>query len=169
MTGSRRRVLILCTANACRSQMAEGLWRHLGGEHWDVFSAGLHPSRVHPLAIRVMDEIGIDLRPQASEPLDRYRDQPFDLVVTVCDNAERQCPTLPHVAHRLHWPFPDPDAAEGDERQRLRVFRNVRDQIAWRIRAFLAETGTLSNASQPGPLQPRSDERQPPPTGNLKR
>ncbi len=166
MTPPRRRVLILCTANACRSQMAEGLWRHLGGKHWDVFSAGLHATRVHPLAIRVMDEIGIDIRRQASEPLDRYRNQAFDLVITVCDHVERQCPTVPHVAYRLHWPFPDPDAAEGDERQRLRAFRNVRDQIAWRIRAFLAETGTLSNTRLPTPVRQPTDGRQPPSTGN---
>lgn len=120
--------------------MAEGLWRHFGGEQWQVFSAGLRPTRVHPLAVRVMDEIGIDIRNQKSESIEQYRDQPFDLLITVCDSAEQQCPTLPHVANKLHWPFPDPDAASGDEAQRLRVFRKVRDQIAWKIRAFLAET-----------------------------
>lgn len=134
-----RRVLILCTSNACRSQMAEGLWRHLGGDDWRVFSAGLRPTRVHPLAIRVMDEIGIDIRSQRSEPIELYREQPFDLLVTVCDSAERQCPTLPHVTTKLHWPFPDPDAATGSEEQRLRVFRDVRDQIAWQVKSFLQQ------------------------------
>ncbi len=135
----RQRVLIVCTANACRSQMAEGLWRHLGGQRWEVFSAGLRPTRVHPLAIRVMDEIGIDIRGQKSESIEAYRDQPFDLLVTVCDHAEQACPTPPHVVNKLHWPFADPDAASGDEAQRLRVFRNVRDQIAWKVKAFLEQ------------------------------
>ena len=134
-----RRVLIVCTANACRSQMAEGLWRHLAGDRWEVFSAGLRPTRVHPLAIRVMGEIGIDIREQRSESIDAYRDQPFDLLVTVCDHAAKECPTLPHVSNRLHWPFPDPDATRGSDEERLRVFRNVRDQIAWKVKSFLQQ------------------------------
>ncbi|MFQ5429706.1 MAG: arsenate reductase ArsC [Phycisphaerae bacterium] len=134
-----KRVLILCTGNSCRSQMAEGLWRGLGGSAWEVFSAGSRPvGYVHPLAIRVMQEIGIDLGAHASKPVSALADQPFDVVVTVCDGAREACPTFPGAPERHHWPFEDPASAGGGEEERLRAFREVREAIRSRIRRYLA-------------------------------
>ena len=133
-----KRVLILCTGNSCRSQMAEGLWQHLGAGGWEVESAGSQPSgRVHPLAIEAMRELGIDLTRHTSKSLERFRDQPFDLVVTVCDNARESCPVFPGAARVLHWPFVDPADAQGSEELQLAVFRRVRDQIRNKIEQFL--------------------------------
>jgi arsenate reductase len=130
----KKRVLILCTGNSCRSQMAEGFWRAFGGEEWDVFSAGLIPKGVNPLAIQVMGELGVDIRRQKSESVEALLDQEFDLVLTVCSNAERSCPTFARAARREHWPFDDPDQSAGAEEQRLAVFRRVRDQIRAAVR-----------------------------------
>jgi arsenate reductase len=134
----KRRVLILCTGNSCRSQMAEGFWRHLGGEGWDVFSAGLAPRGPNPLAVKAMAELGIDISNQQSRSLDQFRYEPFDLVVTVCSNAERNCPHFPHAAGREHWPFDDPAKVTGDEDERMVVFRRVRDGIAAAVERRLA-------------------------------
>ena len=116
--------------------MAEGLLRHLAGDQLDVFSAGTRATTVNPTAITVMDELGIDIRGQFSKTLDRYLNQPFDAVITVCDTAADNCPFLPGKYHRLHWSFPDPAAVAGDE-ARLAAFRNVRDGLAARFRAWL--------------------------------
>ena len=133
------RVLILCTGNSCRSQMAEGLWRQLGGKAWEVYSAGSNPAGyVHPRAIEVMREIGLDISRQESKSLDRFRDEPFDLVITVCDRARESCPVFPGARETLHWPFPDPAHATGSEAEVLAAFRTVRDQIAKTIRDYLA-------------------------------
>jgi len=118
--------------------MAEGLWRHLAGDRCDVFSAGTHPSRVRPEAIAAMAELGIDLTGHRSKSVDEFAGQPFDLVVTVCDRARELCPIYPQTTRRLHWSFSDPAAVEGSEELRLAAFRNVRDQIAAQLRAFLA-------------------------------
>ncbi len=131
------RVLILCTANSARSQMAEGLLRHLGGAQYDVSSAGAKPSVVNPLAIAAMDERGIDIRQQWSKNLDIYLDQPFDYVITVCDNAAEACPLFPGPAQRIHWGFPDPAAATGDDAARLASFRQVRDAIERQLREWV--------------------------------
>ncbi|GIV95682.1 MAG: arsenate reductase [Herpetosiphonaceae bacterium] len=133
----KRRVLILCTGNSARSQMAEGLLRNLAGERIDVFSAGTRPSTVHPLAVRAMAERGIDISQQRSKHLNEFLDQPFDEVITVCDSAAESCPLFPGPARRIHWSFPDPAAAEGSEEERLAVFRHVRDAIESRLRAWL--------------------------------
>ena len=114
--------------------MAEGFWRACGGDEWDVFSAGLIPKGVNPLAIQVMDEVRVDIRQQKSESVAALVDQEFELVVTVCSNAERNCPTFPRAARREHWPFDDPDQSVGAEEQRLAVFRRVRDQIRAAVR-----------------------------------
>lgn len=135
---TRPRALILCTHNSARSQMAEGLWRSLAGDRFEVASAGTEATRVHPLAIRAMDEVGIDIRGHASKTLDRFRGEPWDYVVTVCDRAGEQCPVFPGPARRLHWTFEDPSAAPGSEEERLATFRKVRDQIAARLRSWLA-------------------------------
>ena len=123
-------VLILCTGNSARSQMAEGLFRHLGGAAWDVHSAGTHPSSVRPEAIAVMAELAIDLTTHRSKSVDEFQGREFDYVITVCDHAAALCPTFPGNTRRLHWPFPDPTD--------LASFRDVRNQIHTRIAAFLA-------------------------------
>ena len=131
--GERARVLFLCTHNSARSQMAEGLLRDLAGNRFEVMSAGMEAAHVRPLAIRAMEEIGVDISGQESKALDRYLGESFDYVVTVCDAANEACPFFSGAQRRLHWSFEDPAAAEGSEEQRLAVFRNVRDQIKGRI------------------------------------
>ena len=132
------RVLFLCTHNSSRSQMAEGLLHTRGGAAYEVFSAGTEPRVVHPLAIKVMQEIGIDISDHRAKSLEEFRDQPpMDLVVTVCDEAAEACPYFPNARHQVHWGFPDPSRVEGSEEERLAAFRHIRDLIATRIRQFL--------------------------------
>jgi arsenate reductase len=119
----KQRVLILCTGNSARSQMAEGLLRALAGEQLDVSSAGTKPSTVNPLAIAAMDERGIDIRSHRSKHVQEFLAEPFDYVITVCDNAAESCPVFPGPAQRIHWSFPDPAAAEGSETERFGAFR----------------------------------------------
>ena len=137
-----RRVLFLCTHNSSRSQMAEGFLRARGGSHYAVWSAGTRPSAIHPLAIRAMSEVGIEIGEAAghsSKGLDAVTGQVFDLVVTVCDSAAEECPYFPGARRQEHWSFPDPSAVSGSEEQRLDAFRRVRDAIGARIDAFLAD------------------------------
>ncbi len=133
----KQHVLILCTGNSARSQMAEGLLRALAGDHFEVFSAGSQPSIVNPLAVAAMDERGIDIRSQRSKHLREYLAQPFEYVITVCDNAAESCPIFPGPAQRIHWSFPDPAAAQGSEAERLASFRKVRDAIEAQLRAWV--------------------------------
>lgn len=119
--------------------MAEGFLRALAGDRIEVASAGTEATRVHPLAIRAMDEVGIDLRAHTSKTLEAFRDQPWDDVITVCDRANERCPLFPGPTRRIHWSFDDPSAATGDESDRLAVFRRVRDQIEGRLRDWLSE------------------------------
>jgi arsenate reductase len=134
----KKRVLILCTGNSARSQMAEGLLRHEGGDKFEVESAGVEPSFVRPQAIEAMREIGIDISGQRSKSVDEFSGQEFDYVITVCDNANERCPIFPGKTTRIHWSFDDPAAAAGDEETRLSVFRRVRDEIRGRLRSFIA-------------------------------
>jgi len=120
--------------------MAEGLLRQLAGDRFEVMSAGTEATRVRPLAVRAMDEIGIDISGQESKTLDRYLDEPFDYVITVCDEANEACPFFPGAANRLHWSFEDPSRVEGSEEERLAVFRSVRDRIRERIEDDLVVT-----------------------------
>src|SRR5919107_4686459 len=129
----KARVLFLCTHNSARSQMAEGLLRHLAGDRFEAMSAGTEATRVRPLAIRAMEEIGIDISEQESETLERYLGESFDYVITVCDEANEACPLFPGAQSRLHWSFEDPSKAEGPEEERLAIFRSVRDKIRQRI------------------------------------
>ena len=142
-TTAPMRVLFLCTHNSSRSQMAEGLLRARGGTRYQVFSAGTHPRAVHPLAIKAMAELGIDISEEAghrAKGIDDFADAPpMDLVVTVCDEAAEECPYFPRARSQEHWGFPDPSAATGSEEERLAVFRRVRDAIAVRIEAFLQQ------------------------------
>jgi arsenate reductase (thioredoxin) len=135
-----KRVLILCTGNSARSQMAEGLLRDFAGDRFDVASAGVSPTHVRPEAIAAMREIGIDISDHRSKSVDTFSRQHFDYVVTVCDDANEQCPVFPGNTKRIHWSFEDPAAAEGDEATRLAVFRRVRDEIRQRLRLFVAVT-----------------------------
>jgi arsenate reductase len=134
----RKRVLILCTGNSARSQMAEGLLRDLAGERFEVASAGVSPSHVRPEAITVMREIGIDISQHRSKSVDEFTDQAFDYVITVCDNANEHCPVFPGNTERINWSFDDPATAQGDEQARLSVFRRVRDQIRHQLRDFFS-------------------------------
>ena len=135
----KKRVLILCTGNSARSQMAEGLLRHEAGDRFEVFSAGTHPTHVRPEAIAVMNEIGIDISGHRSKSTDEFAGQALDYVVTVCDKANEVCPVFPGTTERLHWPFPDPAAVAGTDEQRKSAFRKIRDQIHGRIMVFLGE------------------------------
>lgn len=133
----RQRVLFLCTHNSARSQMAQGLLRHYGGDRFEAFSAGTQATHVRPLAIRAMAELGIDIAQHESKTLDRYLHQPFDTVITVCDQANETCPLFVGARARLHWSFRDPSLATGTESEQLAVYRDVRDAIRARIAAEL--------------------------------
>jgi len=128
-----QRVLFICTHNSARSQMAEGLLRHLAGDRFEAFSAGTEATLVRPLAIKVMSEIGIDISGQQSKTLDRYLNEPFAMVITVCDSAAETCPIFPGAAQRRHWSLPDPSQATGSETEQLAVYRRVRDELRARI------------------------------------
>jgi arsenate reductase len=126
----KRRVLFLCTGNSCRSQMAEGLVNHHLSDEWQAYSAGTDPAGyVHPLAVRAMEELGIDISDQRSEVVARYHDADLDLVITVCDDAAETCPVWLGQGARVHLGFEDPAKATGGEEVRLAVFRRVRDEI----------------------------------------
>jgi arsenate reductase len=132
------RVLFLCTHNSARSQMAEAFLRHLAGDRFEVASAGTEATRVHPLAIRAMQEVGIDISAQRSKTVDSLLDDPWDCVITVCDSANERCPLFPGRTTRLHWSLEDPSQATGSEDQRVGAFRRVRDQIHARVSDWLA-------------------------------
>src|SRR3712207_2643320 len=134
----KARVLFLCTHNSARSQMAEGL-RHLAGDRFEAHSAGTEATHVRPLAIRAMNEIGVDISEQESKTLERYLGEPFDYVITVCDDANEACPFFPGAKKRLHWSLPNPSDAKGSEEERLAVFRSVRDQLGDRVRMELLD------------------------------
>jgi arsenate reductase len=133
----KKRVLILCTGNSARSQLAEGLLRWEAGDRYEVFSAGTKPSRVRQEAVTVMNELGIDISGHRSKSVDEFTGQVFDYVITVCDNAAEACPAFPGNTRRLHWPFEDPADAPGSEEERNAAFRKIRDQIHERIKTFI--------------------------------
>ena len=135
----KQQVLILCTGNSARSQMAEGLLRSFAGDTLDVFSAGSKPSVVNPYAIRAMDEVGIDISQQRSKHLNEYLTHDFDYVITVCDSAAETCPIFPGKAQRIHWSFPDPAAVEGSEEDKIESFRNVREALARQFKLWADE------------------------------
>lgn len=131
-----KRILILCTGNSARSQMAEGILRSIAGDRFDVKSAGVSPTAVRPEAIEVMREIGIDISPQRSKSVDEFLGEEFDHVITVCDNANENCPVFPGNVDRIHWSFDDPAAVIGDHEMRLTEFRRVRDEIKNKLESF---------------------------------
>lgn len=136
----KTRVLFLCTGNSARSQMAEGILRHLAGDRFEIFSAGTKPSVVNPHAISAMREIGIDISQHRSKHVNECFGKPMDTVITVCDNAKESCPIFPGEPHQLHWSFEDPAAAEGTPEEKLAVFRKIRDQIYGRIKNEFLKT-----------------------------
>jgi len=133
----KKKVLFLCTGNSCRSQMAEGFLKHLAGERFEVFSAGVSFSQVNPLAIKVMDELGIDISRQRSKSVQEFLGQKFDYIVTLCDTAKQTCPVFPGTYEKIHWDLEDPVGAWGTEEERLVVYRKVRDAIKSKIEAWL--------------------------------
>lgn len=136
---TRQSVLFICTHNSARSQMAEGLLRHLAGDRFEVESAGTEATHVRPLAIEAMKEIGIDISGHSSKTIASLGDRRFDWAVTVCDSANEACPIFPGGTRRLHWSFDDPSGATGTETERLAVFRRVRDEIRAKIEELLTD------------------------------
>lgn len=137
---NREKVLILCTGNSARSQMAEGLLREDGGEFFVVESAGVEPGSVRAEAVDVMREIGIDISGHRSKSVDEFIGQPFDYVITVCDNAKQNCPIFPAATRLIHWSIEDPAAVSGSEQGRLEAFRTARDELRERLEKFIENT-----------------------------
>ncbi len=132
-------VLILCTGNSCRSHLAEGILRHMAGDLFEVHSAGSNPAGyVHPVAIQVMKEIGIDISGHSSKHMNEFLGRKIDTVITVCGKADQACPMFPGQVNRYHWGFDDPAHAQGTEEEILNVFRRVRDQIKLVFGAYAA-------------------------------
>ena len=136
---NKKKVIFICTGNACRSQMAEGLLRHLAGDKFEVYSAGSHPSHLHPASIAVMAEWGIDIARHTAEPIDDYLETGIDIVITVCDNAQQICPTFPGNVKRIHWGLDDPYHGWGAKPEDLLPYREIRDELKDRIKVFLTE------------------------------
>ena len=137
------KVLFLCTHNSCRSQLAEALINHLAGDKIKASSAGTQPAFVHPLAIKVLQELGIDTAPLRSKGLDKFGGQEFDYAITLCADAEQACPVFFGKTKRAHIGFEDPAKAEGSEEEKMAVFRRVRDQIKERLSDFFKQEGVL--------------------------
>lgn len=137
----RKRVLFLCTGNSARSQMAEGLLRHLASDRFEVFSAGTVATIVRPQAIAVMKELGIDISHHRSKSVDDLLSEEFDYVITVCDHANQHCPNFPGAVKRVHWSIDDP-VGSGSETAELAAFRRARDELQERIGAFMAKIKT---------------------------
>lgn len=134
------RILFLCTGNSARSQMAEALLRKYACENFEAHSAGLEPTVIHPMTVKVLEEIGIDTSRQHAKPLTEYLEKiHFSYLITVCSNAEERCPVFPGLSQRLHWPFDDPAAFNGSEEEKLEFFRKIRGQIEEKIKIWLSE------------------------------
>jgi len=132
----KKKILLLCTGNSARSQMGEGLMRHLRGNEFEVFSAGTEPKGIHHRATETMKEIGIDISAQRSKHLDEYGEASFDYIITLCDSAATTCPVFPGEGERIHHSFPDPAAATGSEEEKLDMFRKVRDELKQFLLSF---------------------------------
>ena len=135
----KKKVIFICTGNACRSQMAEGLLRHMAGDKFEVYSAGSHPSRLHPASVAVMAEWGIDIARHTADPIDDYLDTGIDIAITVCDNAQQSCPTFPGNVEQIHWGLDDPYHGWGADSEDLPPYRKTRDELKDRIKVFLTE------------------------------
>ena len=135
----KKRVLILCTGNSARSQMAEGILRHIAGDRFEVQSAGIDPSSVRPEAIEAMRDMGVDISSHRSNSVDEFLGECFDYIITVCDNAKESCPLFPGNATRIHWGIDDPAEEKGSSDERLQAFRKARDEIKVKLVDFAAE------------------------------
>ena len=133
----KKKVLFICTGNACRSQIAHGLLQDMAGIRFEVFSAGSHPSRVHPMSIVVMEEVGIDISHHTSDYVDDYLDEGIDIAITVCDNANQACPTFPGEVERIHWSIDDPFKGWNFDTSQMDSFRQTRREINERLETFL--------------------------------
>ena len=133
----KEKIIFICTGNACRSQIAEGIMRQLAGDKFDVFSAGSHPSLVHPMSIKVMKEIGINITSHTSDPISNFLSKNVNIVVTVCDNADKVCPVFPGKVERIHWSIKDPFKGWGSDPDDLDNFTRTRDDLYERIKNFL--------------------------------
>ena len=133
----KEKIIFICTGNACRSQIAEGILRSIAGDKFDVFSAGSYPSKVHPMSIKVMKEIGIDITSHTSDPISNFLKENIDIVVTVCNNADKACPVFPGKVERIHWRIKDPFKGWGSDRDDLVNFTRTRDDLNERIKNFL--------------------------------
>lgn len=131
------KVLFVCTGNSCRSQMAEGLLRHMGGDRFEVYSAGTHPSRVHPMSIRVMKELGINISTHTSDPLDKYFGHGINYVITLCDNAREFCPTFSGKSKKIHWSIADPFRSWKNDHKIIGRYRQTRDDIQERLEQLI--------------------------------
>ena len=133
----KKKILFVCTGNSCRSQIAHGLLNNIAGDRFDVFSAGLSPNKVHPMAVEVMKEIDIDISHHTSDHLDDYLDKDIDVVITTCDDANESCPFFPGNVMRLHWSIDDPFESWSEEESNIQLFRDTRNKIEKEIRSFL--------------------------------
>ena len=133
----KTKVLFLCTGNSCRSQIGEGLLRQLGGDRFEVFSAGVEPSRVHPMSILVMQELGVDISNQTSDDVNQYLDAGIDIVISVCDHAAQSCPTFPGKVERIHWSIKDPFHGWDVDESKLPDYQATREDLKQRIQDFL--------------------------------
>ena len=138
-----KKVLFVCTGNSCRSQIAEGILKQKSNQIFDVFSAGSHPSRVHPSAIKIMEEVGIDISHHTSNHIDEYLKDEIDIVITVCDNAYKTCPVFPGNVQRIHWSIKDPFRDWDQDPLHLKNFRKTRIELEDQINKFLTEAGSI--------------------------
>ncbi len=134
-----KKVLFLCTGNSCRSQMAEGFLKHIAADKFEIFSAGVKPTMINPIVIKVMAEVGVDISKQRSKSVMEFINQKFDYVITVCNKAKQTCPVFPGKYEKIHWDIEDPAEAQGNEKEKLRVFRKIRDKIQKNILQFTAQ------------------------------
>ena len=155
----KQRVLFICTHNSARSQMAEGFLSRLGAGRFEARSAGTEPGALHPLAVQVMAEEGIDISGHHAKSLDGFLLERFDYVITVCDDANEACPVFPNARHRLHWSFPDPSRAEGTHEERLAFFRAIRDAIRTRVEEFVARATASEQTSGSERNSSKEEER----------
>ena len=135
----KKKVLFICTGNACRSQIAHGLLNELSSSNFEVFSAGSHPSQVHPISIAIMNEIGIDISKHTSNHIDDYLNKGIDIVITVCDNANSVCPSFPDKVERIHWSIDDPFRNWNFDLNQLSTFRQTREEINFRLLKFIKQ------------------------------
>ena len=134
---NKTKVIFICTGNSCRSQMAEGLLRYMAGDRFEVFSAGSHPSHLHPASIIVMAELGIDISNHSADSIDEYLDKDIDIVISVCDNARQVCPVFPGDVQQIHWSIDDPFHGWGAEPSDLIPYRETRETLKDRLESFI--------------------------------